>query len=72
MRIDSIGMLTPDPPPEPVDLRYRCPDCSTPCWPTVDQHGRVAARRCVPCQVAYDLTADEVARIPTKPTGGKP
>jgi hypothetical protein len=54
MRIDSIGMLVPDPEPEPIDLRYRCPDCAAPTWPGTDQHGRVTARRCITCQIRHD------------------
>jgi hypothetical protein len=54
VKIDSIGMLTPDPPPDPIDLRYRCPDCGSPSWPGVDRHGRVVPRRCLTCQIRAD------------------
>jgi hypothetical protein len=54
MRLDSAGMLVPDPPPEPIDLRYRCPDCGCTSWPGVDRHGHVTARRCITCQIRTD------------------
>lgn len=40
-------------------ILWHCPACAVATWPGVDRYGRVIARMCVGCQIAFDDATEQ-------------